>query len=168
MLLDTAVIPVFYHGVYTVPLTLVVAMCIGLLKGRLYGLLYGMIGGLLVDITAGTLGTMTFFFMIAGFLIGLIVDENADRPVTGVRFHLRRGLVSFVLSLLGEAVFAFYQYFVTANFEWFTVRNMLLRTVLVAAMVMIFCPLLDRLYLGRKGRSSSRTYAGSKREVKYF
>ena len=35
MLLDTAVIPVFYHGGFTVPLTLVVVTCIGLLKGRL-------------------------------------------------------------------------------------------------------------------------------------
>ena len=76
-------IPVLYHGTYTIPLTLVVALCIGLLLGRLRGLLYGMIGGLLIDISAGTLGTMTFFFMAVGFLVGLIVDESKDRRPEG-------------------------------------------------------------------------------------
>jgi len=168
MLLDTAVIPVFYHGVYTIPLTLVVALCIGLLNGRLRGLLFGMIGGLLIDITAGTLGMMTFYFMIAGFLIGLIVDEGADRPIAGIAFHLRRGGVAFALSLLGEVFFAFYQYFMTALFEGYIVRGMLLRAVLTAVLTMLLCPLLDRLYHGRKSRSTARTYAGSKREVKHF
>ena len=31
MLLDTAVIPILYHGTYTFPLTLVIVLCIGLL-----------------------------------------------------------------------------------------------------------------------------------------
>lgn len=168
MLLDTAVIPVFYHGTYTVPLTLAVVLCIGLLNGRLRGLLFGMIGGLLIDISAGTLGIMTFYFMIAGFLIGLIVDENNDRPITGIRFHLRRGLVSLFLSLLGEVVFAVYHYFITAVFEWSILQGMLLRALLMAALTMLLCPLLDRLYHGKKSRSSARTYAGSKREVKHF
>ncbi len=164
MLLDTAVIPVFYHGAYTVPLTLVAAMCIGLLDGRLYGLLYGMIGGLLIDITAGSLGIMTFFFMIAGFLVGLFVDEGADTPITGVLFHLRRAGVSFGLTLVGEAVIAFYQYFITASFDWFIARNMLLRSGLTAALVVLFCPLLDRIFHSRR----KRTGKGRKREVTHF
>lgn len=168
MLLDTAVIPVFYHGVYTVPLTLAVAMSIGLIEGRLYGLLFGMIGGLLIDITAGTLGAMTFFFMIAGFLVGLLVDESADRQITGILFHLRRFGVSFVLTLLGEAIIAFYQYFVTASFEWFIVQNMLVRSGLTAALVVIFCPLLNRIFHRRRKRAAHRSGRGSKREVKHF
>lgn len=168
MLLDTAIIPVFYHGTYTVPLTLIVALCIGLVKGRLRGLLFGMIGGLLVDISAGSLGVMTFFFMIAGFLIGLIVDETNDRPITGVRFHLRRGGVSFILCMLGEAVIAVYHYFVTAAFGWHVVQNMLLRSAIASALVMLLCPLLGRLYLGKTSRNSARSTAGAKREVKHF
>ncbi|MGN0801698.1 MAG: rod shape-determining protein MreD [Candidatus Faecivicinus sp.] len=168
MLLDTAVIPVFYHGIYTMPLTLVVVLCIGLLKGRLQGLLFGMIGGLLIDITTGTLGTMTFFFMAVGFLTALIVDENNDRPITGIRFHLRRAAVAFILCLLGEIVFAVYHYFVTAVFEWYLLRSMVLRALIAAAMTVLLCPLLDRLYNGRRSSVHSRSYAGNKREVKYF
>ena len=73
MLLDTSVIPVFYHGAFTVPVTFPVVMCIALCRGNLMGLLYGMIGGLLIDITTGTLGMEMAFYMAAGFLIGLIV-----------------------------------------------------------------------------------------------
>lgn len=168
MLLDTAIFPVFYHGVYTVPLTLIIVMCIGLLQGRLRGLLWGMVGGLLVDITAGTLGYMTFFFMIAGFLIGLLVDESTDRPVTGVKFHLRRAAVSFVLSIIGEIVIAFYHYFITAVFEWSSIQYILVRSMIVAIGVVALCPLLDRIRNGRKSRLSPRSHAGSKREVQHF
>lgn len=168
MLLDTAVIPVFYHGVYTVPLTLITVMCIGLLQGRLRGLLWGMIGGLLVDITAGTLGYMTSFFMITGFLIAFIVDESADRPITGVMFHLRRAAVSFLLCLIGEIVIAFYHYFITAVFEWTSTYYILIRSAITACGVVVLCPLLDRILSGRKNRTETRTHAGSKREVKHF
>jgi len=168
MLLDTAVIPVFYHGVYTVPLTLAVSMCIGLLDDKLYGLLYGMIGGLLIDITAGSLGVMTFFFMIAGFLAGFLVNESMDRRITGVFFHLRRAAVSFVLTALGETIIAVYQYFVTASFEWFIVRNLLVRSALTAALVVALCPVLNRIFHGRKRRSPARRKIGNKQEVKHF
>lgn len=169
MLLDTSVIPVFYHGTYTIPLTLVVVLCISLLMGRMFGLFFGMIGGLLIDITAGSLGVMTFYFMVAGFLMGLIVDEKADSPITGVPFHLRRGGVAFILSMLGEIVIAVYHYFVTAAFDWSLALSMLLRAGLMAALTMLFCPLLNRLFVGKKHRrTASRTYAGKKREVKHF
>ena len=168
MLLDTAVIPVFYHGAYTVPLTLVVSMCIGLLDDKFYGLLYGMIGGLLIDITAGTLGVMTFFFMIAGFLVGFFVNESIDRPITGILFHLRRAGVSFALTLLGEIIIAVYQYFVTASFGWFIVLNLLVRSALTAVLVVLFCPLLDRIFHGRRRRSRAHIRHRSKQEVRYF
>ena len=166
MLLDTAVIPILYHGTYAFPLTLVVVLCIGLLLGRLRGLLYGMIGGLLTDISAGTLGMMTFFFMAAGFLVALIVDETNDRRMAGVRFHLRRAGVSFAMCMLGEIVFGVYRYFLTAFFDWRFAQHMLLRSVMVAALVVVFCPVLSRLFFGR-ARAQRRTL-GSKREVKHF
>lgn len=165
MLLDTAVLPVFYHGVYTVPLTIVVVMCIGLIEGRLMGLLLGMIGGLFIDVTTGILGVMTFYFMAAGFLIGLIIDEANDRPITGVRFHLRRAVVSFVLYMLGEAVFCVYRYFVSASFEWYYLRAMLIRGGIAAALTVLLCPLLARLFKGKKPKAG---YSGNHREVKYF
>lgn len=168
MLLDTSVIPVFYHGVFTVPLTLITTMCIGLLRGRLRGLLWGMVGGLLIDITAGTLGFMTLFFMIAGFLTGFLVDESVDRPITGVMFHVRRAAVTFILSLLGEVVFTFYQYFNTAVFEWSTAKYLVIRSLITSVGVVVLCPLLDRMITGRKSRSDSHAPTGPKREVKYF
>lgn len=166
MLLDTAVIPVLYHGTYTIPLTLVVVLCIGLLLGRLRGLLFGMIGGLLIDISSGTLGAMTFFFMTSGFLVALIVDETNDRRMAGVRFHLRRGGVAFALYMLGEVVFCVYRYFVTASFEWRFVIHMALRSLIVSALVVLICPMLSRLFFGRK--HAQRKYSNRNREVKYF
>ena len=163
VILDTAVIPVLYHGSYTVPLTLAVALCIGLLLGRLRGLLYGMIGGLLIDISAGTLGAMTFFFMACGFLVGLIVDESKDRRPEGAKFHLRRGAVSFALYMLGEVVLGVYRYFLTAAFSWAQARYMLLRGLLAAALVMALCPLFARLFLGKRP-----IHSGKKREVRRF
>ena len=168
MLLDTSVIPVFYHGLYTVPLTLAVAMCIGLLNGRLRGLLFGMIGGILIDITAGSLPIMTFYFMSLGFLIALIIDEKTDRRIPGMLFHLRRGAVSFLLCLLGEIVFAVFQYFVTAEFEWASVNSIILRAALMAVMTMLLCPFLDRLFSGRKRAVKESGASKRHREVKHF
>ena len=168
MLLDTAIIPVFYHGTYIIPLTLATTLCIGLLKGQLWGLLYGMIGGLLIDITTGTLGIMAFFFMSAGLLVSILVNEYADRKITGIRFHLRRAGVAFILMLVGEIVLAFYQYFITANFEWFIVRNLFVRSGLMAVLVVALCPLLDRLFHGRKRRSIDPSNEENHREVKHF
>lgn len=165
MLLDTAILPVFYHGTYTVPITIVVVMCIGLVEGRLMGLLLGMIGGLLTDVTTGLLGVMTFYYMAAGFLIGLIVDETNDRPITGIRFHLRRALVSFILYMLGEVVFCIYRYFVSAAFEWYYLRPMLIRGCMAALLTVLLCPLLARLFKGKRPKAG---YSGNHREVKYF
>lgn len=168
VLIDTAILPVFYHGVFTVPLTLAVTLCIGLTLGKLRGGLFGMIGGLMIDITAGTLGMMTFFFLIAGFLIALILDERvaSTRTVTGIWVHVRRAAVILALYLLGETVFCIYRYFETAFFEWVYVQNILVRCAIFTSGTTLLCPALARMYLGkRKNRS---TYYGKTREVKHF
>lgn len=168
VLLDTAIIPVFYYGTLTVPLTLSVVLCVGLTRGKLRGMLLGMIGGLLIDITTGTLGMMTFFFLIAGFLIALLLDESnpaAPRP-SGIRFHLRHALVIGALYLLGEAVFCFYRYFVTAAFEWYYLRAIAQRTALFTAATLFLYPILSRLFLGKR-KKPSVTF-GKTREVKHF
>ena len=168
VLFDTAVLPVFYHGVFTVPLTLAVTLCIGLTLGKLRGGMFGMFGGLMIDITAGTLGMMTFFFLVAGFLVALILDERvaSTRTVTGIWVHLRRAAVILALYALGETVFCVYRYFETATFEWIYVQNILVRTAIFTAGATLLCPALRRLYIGkRKNRS---TYYGKTREVKHF
>lgn len=168
VLIDTAVLPVFYHGVFTVPLTLAVTLCIGLTLGKLRGGLFGMFGGLMIDITAGTLGMMTFFFLVAGFLVALILDERVDtsRMVTGIWVHLRRAAVILVLYVLGETVFCVYRYFETAYFEWQYVQNILVRTGIFTAIATLLCPALSRLYLGK--RKNRTAYYGKTREVKHF
>lgn len=168
VLIDTAIMPVFYHGTYTIPLTLAITLCIGLTLGKLRGGLFGMIGGLLIDITAGTLGTMTFFFLAAGFLIALILDERSAsvRTLTGIWLHLRRAAVIAALYLLGETVFCVYRYFQTAFFEWMYVQNILCRGALFTLIATLLCPALARLYLGK--RKTGSTYYGKTREVKHF
>lgn len=168
VLFDTAVLPVFYHGILTVPLTLAVTLCIGLTLGKLRGGMFGMFGGLMIDITAGTLGMMTFFFLVAGFLVALILDERAasTRTITGIWVHLRRAAVILALYALGETVFCVYRYFETATFEWIYVQNILVRTGIFTVGTTLLCPALHRLYIGkRKNRS---TYYGKTREVKLF
>lgn len=168
VLLDTAVLPVFYYGTLTVPLTLAVVLCVGLTLGKLRGALLGMVGGLLIDISCGTLGMMTFFFMACGFLIALLLEESnpsAPQP-TGLWFHARHALVIAVLYLLGEAVFCFYRYFVTAHFEWYYLRSILQRDlVFTIASLMLYSP-LARLFLGK--RKEARATFGKTREVKHF
>ena len=43
-----------------------------------------MIGGILIDITAGSLPIMTFYFMTLGFPIALIIDEKTEIPTYSV------------------------------------------------------------------------------------
>ena len=166
VLFDTAILPVLYHGTYAVPVTVVVALCIGLLLGRMRGMLFGMVGGLLIDISSGTLGAMTFFFLLAGFLVGLLVDESNDRRFVGFRFHLRRGMAAFALFLIGEVVFCVYAYFQTASFEWVFVLRMLARSLIVSVLTMLLCPALSRVFFGTTRAHAS--YTGKKREVKHF
>lgn len=162
MLLDTAVIPVLYHGSFTVPVTFAVVVCIALVRGRMYGLLYGMIGGMLTDITAGTLGVMMSFFMASGFLVGLLVDEESDRPITGLFFHLRRGLTAMLVYALGELVFEAYIYLITSSFNISIVIHSAARSALIALLTMLLCPALKRLYVNKKNET------GHEREVRTY
>ena len=74
LMLDTAIVPVFFTGVYYVPLTLVLIICIGASYGRISGMLYGLAAGVLIDILVGyPLGMRLFQYIAAGFLSGLIV-----------------------------------------------------------------------------------------------
>ena len=160
VLLDTALIPVFYHGTYVVPITFVVVMCISLVRGRLFGLLYGMIGGLIIDISTGTLGIMTFFLMSTGFLIGVIIVEGPSaRPAW--QLWLRRAVISLAMYMIGEIVFLVYRYFVTNSIEWIYVFHALVRGLIVGLLTMLFFVPLSRIYGGI-------TAAPSAREVKRF
>lgn len=167
-LLDTTVLPMLYGGVYAVPLSAVLVFCIGMTLGRMRGLLYGTLTGLLIDITAGTLGMMTFFYMAIGFMIGLIVYEPTPRMTASRRKQRRRLLWQavwvFALYAVGEVALFIIQYFNTAAFEPVYLLNIGIRALICTALTMIFKPLLDRLLVGRSpGRAASRN-----REVKSF
>ena len=169
VILDTTIIPMAYSGPYLVPLTMPVVFLIGMLTGRTNGVLYGMIGGLLIDISAGTLGMMTFFMMAAGFMIGLILYATAERPALSRRQlrkrYFNRVLWVFVLYLIGEAVLFVIQYFHTAVIEPVYILNIFLRTAICTAVTFVLRPLAIRMFVGRgkTAASSSRT-----REVKSF
>ena len=168
VLLDTAVIPVLYYGPLTIPLTLAVVMCAGLTLGKSRGTLLGMFGGLLVDITGGTLGVMTIFFLVCGFLVELFLDESkaSSSLPSGIRFHIRHAITFFLMYLLGEIVFCIYNYFQTAAFEWFYLRSIFQRSgIFTAAAVLLYFP-LNRIFAGKKHRT--RAIFGNIREVKHF
>ena len=167
-ILDTTVLPIVYDGVYAVPLTVVAVLLIGMLMGRMRGLLYGTIGGLLIDITSGTLGIMTFFFMAVGFLIGLILYNPGEHLRTGRRVarrkRIERGVWVFVLYTLGEITLFVMQYFNTAEIRAVYFLNMFVRALIVTALTILLRPLAYSILLGgNRGRVPARH-----REVKSF
>ncbi|MBQ6373484.1 MAG: hypothetical protein IJJ45_03255 [Clostridia bacterium] len=167
-LMDTALIPAVYRGVYVVPLTIIAVLSIGMILGRMSGLLFGTFGGLLMDITSGTLGMMTFFFMWSGFMIGLIVYAPGERILASRRKRRRRVIwrASWVFSLyaLGEVALFLIQYFNTASFEFIYLFNILVRAAICTALTMLLNPLMQRLLVGRgNDRATPRN-----REVKSF
>lgn len=167
-ILDTTILPIVYTGVYAVPLTIVAVFLIGLLMGRMRGLLYGTIGGLLIDITSGTLGMMTFYFMAVGFMIGLILYVPGETLRPGRRGYRRRLLQRaewvFVLYAIGEIVIFVIQYFNTASIRWIYFANIAVRSLICAVLVTLFRPAVYRLLLGGK----QRRIPARNREVKSF
>ncbi len=170
VLLDTAILPVFYYGRFLVPLSLVVVILIGIQRGRTYGMLYGMIAGLLLDVSTGSLGLKLFPYIIIGFLIGFLLDQQPeiDRNMERVeRLHILAVRVIWIAILVAlyEAVMLILQYFSTAIFRWAYVGNLLIRVAMVAALTQLLHPVLRRLYIGR-----ARPAAGGRatREVKHF
>ena len=169
VILDTTIIPMVYSGPYLVPLTMPVVFLIGMLTGRTNGVLYGMIGGLLIDISAGTLGMMTFFMMAVGFMIGLILYATTERPVLSRRQlrkrYLNRVTWVFALYAVGEAVLLTIQYFHTAVLEPVYILNILIRSVICTAVTFILRPFALSVFVDRSktGASANRT-----REVKSF
>ena len=167
-ILDTTVLPVAYGGIYTVPLTAVAVLLIGMLRGRMRGLLYGTIGGLLIDITSGTLGMMMFFFMAIGYLIGLILYIPSERPRAGRRLarrlRVKRAVWVFALYAMGELALFVVQYFNTAAIGWRYFMNIGIRTAICTALTLLLRPLAYSLLVGNdRGRVPTRN-----REVKSF
>ena len=170
VLLDTAVIPVIYNGVFLVPLSLIAVIAIGIQLGRMSGMLYGMISGLLLDITAGSLGLKLFSYILIGFLIGFLLDQQPQPSRSMERFERFRIVVVrsvwiFVFVFLYEIVMLVYQYFSTAVFEWVYVRNVLLRVLMVVGLSLLLHNVFRRIYIGRKKPTSK---GNRYREVKHF
>ena len=166
-ILDTTVLPVVYGGVYTVPLTVVMVFLIGMLMGRMSGLLYGTIGGLLIDITSGTLGMMTFFFMAMGFMIGLILYNPGENLRSGRRQsrrrHIERAGWVFALYAMGEAALFVIQYFNTAEIRFIYIVNIIVRALICAGLTTLLRPAAYAILIGNRDRVPTRD-----REVKSF
>ena len=171
-LVDTAVVPVFYSGVYCIPFSLIVVVLIGIQLGRYNGMLYGMIAGLLLDISAGSLGLKLFAYIIIGFLIGFLLDEDTTSDEEkklgrSEQLHIvfMRAVWIAVLYGLYEIILLVYQYFNTAIFEWIYVRNVLVRIASLSIITSLLYPIFHRIYLGKTRKS--RQYRNT-REVKNF
>lgn len=170
LLLDTAILPAFYIGRFSLPCSMVVIILIGIQMGRMNGMLFGMIAGLLLDITTGTLGLKLIPYILIGFLIGFLLDihpeisRSTDRKERTQLLAIR-AIWIFVLVVLHEIVLFVYQYFSTAIFEWKYVGDLILRTITVTALCMLLYPVFRRIFIGKenapvKGRAT--------REVKHF
>ena len=98
LILDTAVIPIFFVH-WLMPLfSMILALCLGLLLGRSRGTVYGVTAGLLVDITVSTpLGLMTAAYGALGLWGGLMM-----------RLFPRARALPLVAAALGFTVFELY------------------------------------------------------------
>lgn len=169
VLLDSSVIHVLYHGVYLIPVSLIVIIMISMLLGRAWGVLYGLIAGLILDITAGSVGLKLFGYIAIGFMIGLMLDNQNHRGAierdVRVRNAVARLIWIAVFVGLYEIVLLVYQYFNTAIFSWIYVRNLLIRLGTILVLSTLLYPLFRRLYLGKRS-----SFAGHQntREVKNF
>ena len=171
VLLDTAVLPVFYYGRYLIPLSLVIVILIGIQLGRMSGMLYGMIAGLLLDITAGSLGMKLIPYILIGFLIGFLLDQQSeiDRSMERrERWQLLavRMIWIAVLVAIHEIVMLVYQYFSTAIFHWNYILDLVIRVVMVTLLCILLYPPFHRIYIGKvnTARAKGRRF----REVKQF
>ena len=168
VILDTTLLPMLYGGVFAVSLTLVSVLMIGMLLGRTPGLVAGTLGGLLLDITTGTLGIMTFYFLAAGFLIGLILYTPGERIATTRRYvrrqWMQRAIWVFVLTAIGEIVLLGIQYISTVTLQARYFVNIALRSLIVTVLCMLLYPACRKWLLG--GRNSNTT--ARNREVKQF
>lgn len=170
VLLDTAVIPLLYSGRFLVPLSLILVILIGIQLGRTMGMLYGMIAGLLLDISTGYLGMKLFPYVVIGFLIGFLLDQQpqisrAMERIERMQFIAVRLIWVIILVLLHEIVMLVIQYFNTAMFHWEYVLNLLIRSVEITALVQLLYPLTWRLFHGKRRQSAD---GRSTREVKHF
>ncbi len=170
LILDTAVIPQLYSGIFLIPLSLPVVIGIGILLGRVRGMLYGLISGLLIDISAGTLGMKTFAYVAIGFLIGFLLDHQ-DVFTKILSRHDRthqmivRAVWIFVLCALYEVAMLLVQYFSNAVFEWTYMAWLLVRSAIATAVYFMLHPLFRRAFVGKYTISA----AGRKtREVKNY
>ena len=170
VLLDTAVIPVFYYGRYLIPSSMIVVILIGIQLGRMNGMLYGLIAGLLLDISAGSLGMKLFPYILIGFLIGFLLDQQPeiDRSMEQ-RDRLQLLAVRIiwigVLVLLHEIIMLIYQYFSTAIFRWDYVRDLLVRSAMTIGLCILLYPVFFRIFLGK---TSNHSRNRATREVKHF
>lgn len=170
VLLDTAVIPVLYRGVYVVPLSLLAVIAIAVHLGRMRGMLYGMIAGLLLDITTGNMGLKLFPYILIGFVIGFLLDQH-EMPHRGmekaerIRVITVRAVWVFVLYAIYEITMLIYQYFSTAVFKWVFVRNLSVRVCLFTVLSLLLHGLFYRIYIGKR----TQTHKDARyREVKHF
>ena len=170
VLLDTAVLPLLLYGRYLVPVSLVVVILIGIQLGRMNGMLYGLIAGILLDVTAGTLGMKFLTYILVGFLIGFLLDQQPEISRTTDRKERLellaiRAIWITVLLLLHEIVLLVYQYFSTAVFEWKYLRDLAIRVAIVlAACMLLYNPFRAMMAGGEKRSGGKRTT----REVKHF
>lgn len=170
VLLDTAVLPLLLYGRFLVPLSLMLVILIGIQLGRISGMVYGLVAGLLLDVSAGTLGMKLFPYVIIGFLIGFLLDQQPEiTRSTPRQEHIQllciRAIWISALLLVHEVVMLVIQYFSTALFRWSYVVDLLLRIVLLTALCMTVYPLFHRLYFKRS--TQNRSFR-STREVKKF
>lgn len=161
VLLDTAILPVFYNGRYTILFSLITVIAIAILRGRMLGLFYGLLAGVLLDLPAGTPGLKIIAFTAIGFIIGFLLDRQPDiyarDPEGNFKMSSRqrrewmvgRMIWIGILLLIHESVLLVMQYFGNAIMQWSYIRDLLIRAVATDIIITILFPFYHFIFIGR-------------------
>lgn len=163
LLLDTAVIPVFYTGPFAVSLLLVLTFSIGMEAGPIQGLLAGLISGLLADITAGTNGDTLLAAMGVGLLSGLIAQRGTDAYSRRFKSRVYRALRALAISVITEGAVLFYRYYQVTRFEFAYLRPALFRAVLMTVLAYAISPVTRRVFHGTWRERARRSIGEEKK-----
>ena len=148
LLLDTAVIPVFYTGPYRVQLLLVLTFAYGMEGGFVTGLLAGLVAGILADISAGGAGDLLFAAMGTGLAAGAVARYRTDVYSRRARSRMYRLLRAFSIALLAEGGILFYRYYQVGTFDAATLWPMAARAALLTALAYAVSPPVRRILYG--------------------
>lgn len=150
-LLDTSILPLYYHGIYAPNFTMALVLAYSIAHSTVMGFVYGITAGLLLDITTSyPVGLYTGTFLLAVLFASMcsFFEKKTGKIV-----------VLTIIYLLQEIVYLIIAYAYTIRMEWAYFIPLLAR----AAIGIVLCLLLQKI-TGKMLRPKDVEYTRSRRK----